>query len=200
LATLKQLRQNNTLRASDTLLVYYTGHGVWARGGHVLTMAHGELYRSDLLQAMDQGGARLRILLTDCCSSAGRPVSRGHHRDDADNNRVPSPALASGHSDGRTTRDLLLRCEGTIDITAAQPGTPAFGNPQVGGHFTVLLTKLLRAPVPEVDSNGDGRVDWDEVVPRLQRDTQGQTAYVFSTDEPSPFITGPLRFVTGPLR
>src|SRR5438128_7930348 len=57
---------------NDTLVFYYSGHGGYhGKNGHfmALTLGHQQLYRNDILQAMDAKNPRLKVLLTDCCAN-----------------------------------------------------------------------------------------------------------------------------------
>ena len=62
----------------DTLLFYFTGHGAADDRGHYLSLAQGPLYRSDLLRQLQAKGARLTVLLTDCCNTRSDGQAFGH--------------------------------------------------------------------------------------------------------------------------
>jgi hypothetical protein len=57
------------LDADEALVFYYSGHGAYhASRGHFLAFTHGNLFRKDLLAAMQKHNPRLTVLLTDCCA------------------------------------------------------------------------------------------------------------------------------------
>jgi len=57
---------------NEALVFYYSGHGGFhGKKGHfmALTLGHQQLYRSDILKAMEAKKPRLKVLLTDCCAN-----------------------------------------------------------------------------------------------------------------------------------
>lgn len=57
---------------NETLVFYYSGHGGFhGKKGHfmALTTGHQQLYRNDILKAMDAKNPRLKVVLTDCCAN-----------------------------------------------------------------------------------------------------------------------------------
>ncbi|MBI2807881.1 MAG: caspase family protein [Planctomycetes bacterium] len=177
---------------NDTIVVLYSGHGATdPRLGHVLTLDHGRLYRKDLLNALKAKNPRLMVVLTDCCSS-GVPARA------VVNTYTPRP-LASGQvMQWSTVQSLFLRHQGLVDITAAEPGYCGKIDLQKSGSlFTNALTKILTAPnaslVSNLDKDGDGQMQWDEILPQLRaqaaqydrnqmrtRDVRPQQAYATS--------------------
>jgi len=146
------------VRPADSLLVYYAGHGAWADAGPYLRLAGGKtLPRADLAAAMRARGARLSILLTDCCSTyVGETMLYAPPRIDPD-----------------TYRDLFFRHRGFVDVTAAQRGQVAVGDTQLGGVFTQTLTGLLTTgDRTGLDADRDGIVTWTEAVAELRRGTR----------------------------
>jgi hypothetical protein len=118
-------------------------------------MSSGNFARSELRKTMEQTGAGLRVLLTNCCSNiAGF---------DPPNRRVPAAWDAFA--------DLLFKHRGTVDITAAEEGTFGWGSGSHGGLFTNTLTRLWCEPKHLLDVNSDGFVTWNEYFARLRFDT-----------------------------
>jgi hypothetical protein len=201
---LTELVQTLQIGANDSLVVYYSGHGGWhPEHGQYLAMTNGGrvLFRSDLVAAMERRACRLRVLLSDCCSSlpndeeAARRIARMGGKGGA----VPKttgpvtagPAVTATQKmkpEWRTVRDLFLKSRGTVDITAAQRGQVAWGGYMAGGAFTLTMVDLLCVPAEQLDANGNGSVEWAEFFTRLRDDagaltrgtrTSEQTAHGF---------------------
>ncbi len=142
----------------ESLLVIYSGHGgIDPVRGHFLAMRRGRLYRSDLRDALDATGARLTVILTNCCSNIEGV--------DPPMRRVPAEWAAF--------KQLFFQHCGMVDITAAEEGTFAWINNRDGGFFTLCLTRLLCEPIGTLDKDGNGFVDWTEFSVRLTDDTEG---------------------------
>lgn len=137
----------------DALLCYYAGHGAWADTGPYLRLGGGAvLPRADLMAALRARGARLTVLLSDCCSTyVGQTM-----------------LWAPPSVDPAVLRDLFYRPRGVVDVTAAQRGQVAVGDTNLGGVFTYALTTLLtQTPREALDSDKDGRVAWSEALTAL---------------------------------
>jgi hypothetical protein len=164
LAHLKGLK----VGSNEGLLFFYGGHGALdpKTRGHYFQLQDGkkgaELFRSDVLAAMRGTGAPLRVLLTDCCSSS--LSTRAQPKLD-----VKTVARGTLHP---TLRNLLFEARGEVDITAASPGTPSWGDDEQGGLFTRSLCKALLAPRDSLDLDRDGNVTWEEFFPVLRYQTE----------------------------
>jgi hypothetical protein len=161
------LRYYRDLRTGpdEALLFFYAGHGcIDPQLGQCLQpqMNHTPLVpRADIRKAMEEKGAGLVVLLTDCCST-----------------RLKAKPKVNGR---RTIKDVklhpVLRCllfqhRGTVDITAAEDGTGSFGDDQHGGVFTGALVSLLEGDLETLDRNRDGFLSWKEFFPLLARETE----------------------------
>jgi hypothetical protein len=61
--------QDLKIGAGESLVFYYSGHGVHnTKKGHLLTLNQGDLARSEVLAAMQKHKPRLAVVLTDCCA------------------------------------------------------------------------------------------------------------------------------------
>ena len=178
---------------TDTLLVYYAGHGAWADAGPYLRL-HGQvLPRADLVAAMRARGAGLSILLTDCCSTY---VGKTY-------------LFAPPTVDPDRYRDLFFRPRGFVDVTAAARGQVAVGDGNLGGVFTKALTDLLTlTPRAALDVDRDGVVSWGETVDALTRGTKdvftmlhprGLTVGGRPVGGQTPFVFGPLAAPAAPI-
>ncbi len=137
-ANLEQFRRrwaefSQGIGADDTVYVHFSGHGVIPdreTGEQVLQLcdenAISRLEWAKLIKALP---CRLKIFVTDCCSSY-----MDHDLAEGDEEVYP----------WNTVHTLLLRHEGFVDITAASPGQPAYGT-QTGGYLTInLLSDMAR--------------------------------------------------------
>jgi hypothetical protein len=163
-ATILSYYRNLATGPDEALLFYYAGHGATDPDkGHFLALQELKtepLTRADLKEAMRKKRPGLVVILTDCCSD--RYELKKKNRDIwSEEHREVNPVL----------RDLLLRHRGVVDVTAST-GNEAFGDEHQGGLFTRNLGRLLLTPVRDLDTNGDGFVDWSEFFPRLQHDTE----------------------------
>lgn len=153
--------------ANDALFFYYAGHGaIDPAKGHFLALQELDtkpLLRSDLRKAMQDKNPGLQVLLTDCCSSRFKlPDKKRKVFEEVGEAKELDPVL----------RCLFLRHRGVVDVTAASDNTAAFGDDHEGGVFTRTLGALLTSRVADLDVNGDKFVSWNEVFPRLQKDTE----------------------------
>ncbi|HJT75762.1 MAG TPA: PDZ domain-containing protein [Gemmataceae bacterium] len=147
---------------SETLLVYYSGHGGYfpAEGQAFGMDGNNLLLRSDLVRVMLEKHARLSVLLSDACNE---------YPDKSEFEAAPrAPAW-------ETLRDLLLRPRGLVDVNSVSEGEFAFGQAS-GGYFTETLADLLRQDFGKLATNKDGLLTWDELVPRLQTGAQARYA------------------------
>ena len=153
--------------ANDAVLFYYAGHGaIDPAKGHFLALQELDtkpLLRSDLRKAMQDKNPGLQVLLTDCCSSRFKlPDKKRKVIEEVGEAKELDPVL----------RCLLFRHRGVVDVTAASDNTAAFGDDHEGGVFTRTLGALLTSRVADLDANNDKFVSWNEVFPRLQKDTE----------------------------
>ena len=163
--------RNLKVGASDTIFVYFNGHGKMDkyRTHQLLFDKTKRLARDVVLEALDEKPCRLKLLITDTCSE----VSRGTHPAGGD-------YLAQyGDTEARPqfyARNLFLEHTGSLDITATSPEIrtdsdtdKAFGDAKVGGFFTYALTNAL---VPTADTNRDDFLSWEEAFAETQAGTR----------------------------
>ena len=123
---------------NDVLFVYYGGHGGMSRGKTFIYACDEKmLLRSDLEKAMKAKKSRLKILITDCCSSSidTMPSERAF-------------SLRSGNTK-KNLKTLFNNYKGFYHITAATEGEYGWGSSVGGGYFTeALISKVLTQNPP----------------------------------------------------
>ena len=163
----------------DTLLVYYTGHGMINKyGTHDLHFDPGAdmvLTRDWLAEELQAKPAGLKMLITDTSS----PKVETAETPSTSNLKVETAApftdaaqIVTRSADKYVYRKLFLEHSGFLDITAASPGQFAYGDNRIGGHFTSALVAALTFPA---DTNQDGFFSWQEVF----ADTRARTESLY---------------------
>lgn len=112
----------------DTIYVHFSGHGIIrdraADEQFLQTCDLGEISRNEWASEIEALPCRLKILITDCCSSYPEEfiVAEGSER------VIP----------WKNVYYLLMKHEGFVNITAASPGQAAYGT-DAGGFLTINL-------------------------------------------------------------
>lgn len=160
--------------SSDTLVVYYSGHGAYDKQhGHMLQASPEAAKFSDrfvtrkaVKKAMKGTGARLNVLISDCCSNQIKlkepPKMASAFK--------PSPGMIKT---SREFKSLFFAPAGFVDMSAATPGQVAIGDEMDGGYFTVCLSDYLEA-------NTRREVTW----PELYQDVRQATSKRFKKRNP----------------
>lgn len=141
----------------DVVLFYFTGHGAVDDRGHYFELAHGKLYREDVRQLLENKGARLVVLLTDCCNA----------RSDGKLMMAPAPYAERPARISPLFRALFFTSRGVVDINGSSPGESAFLTPdfeETGELPGSLFTKTLSN---YVEQNSHRALTWDTVVREL---------------------------------
>ena len=123
-------------KPNDTLLFYYTGHGAADDRGHYFALAQGPLYRDDLLNQLRGKGARLTVLLSDCCNA----------RSDGRAYLAPAPRVNEPPTITPVFQSLFFEPRGVVDVNSSSPGESAFFVPETEASKTMpgsLFTKQL---------------------------------------------------------
>ncbi len=153
-AFLMQAIEACNVRPRDILWFYFSGHGGSDDQGHYLALAKGKLPRKKLLQALQSKGAKLTLLITDCCNTRSDGyvyISPAFRPRDV---RSPTPLF----------RSLLLEQNGLVNINSSSPGESAFFTPHdpemknlPGSIFTKELIRWF-------DRNRQRSANWEELV------------------------------------
>ena len=176
---------------NDTLLIYYSGHGSNdAQDGQTLDLRPGvKVGRTGVRKAMQDTGARLCVLITDCCASGSKE---------------PFGTTAPAHSgfdysmpywNTNICRALFFRHTGFVDVTSCGPGElawsvgptdennsfsgkePTDGDVfEDGGLFTTSLLEILAMHDGELQEeklmDRQGRITWDSIKNFLAEKTE----------------------------
>ena len=159
-----QWLQNVHPAEDDIVLVYYTGLGKADTHGTqelYFLLPHGNFYRNQLVEAMEQLQCRLKILVTENGSSGPSVATSGNlgtqlHKFDVDK-VTDSPDL------GDTFTHLFIEHKGFLDLTSASEGEFSFGNNSEGGWFTLAFVKAICTPNNLDQNPQDSFVSWTEV-------------------------------------
>ncbi len=180
-----------TISPNDSLLIYYSGHGSNdANEGHMLDIKPGvKVARSKIRQAMQDTGARLCVLITDCCESGSREPFRSENRI----KQLPESTFWNNS----ICRSLFFRHTGFVDVTSCGPGELAWsigptddnnrfsgkepkdgGIFDHGGLFTTSLIEILAMHDGELKrkelTDSQGRITWDSIKDRLAEFTESR--------------------------
>lgn len=146
----------------EALLFYYSGHGALdPERGHFLQLEAGRLYRARLREAMLSRRPGLAVIVTDCCST----ILKSRDARQVLGIRKPDSLHPLAGA-------LFFRHRGVVDLTAASPGKPAFGDDTRGGFFTLALKELFSRRYHDLDSSGIGFLTWRDFFARLRLSTQ----------------------------
>ena len=161
-AQVTQWIRNLKVGPSDTVFIYFNGHGKVDRyGTHQLLFDKKgkQLARDVVLEALKEKPCRLKMLITDTCST----VTQGTH---PAGGNAPSQYGDTEVKPQFYARNLFLEHTGILNITATSPEIQtasdtdkAYADADVGGFFTYALTTAL---VPDADTNGDDFLSWEE--------------------------------------
>jgi hypothetical protein len=145
--------------ADDVVWFLYSGHGGMEEGDRLL-VTHGKMLRRGAVgDALRTTGARLRILLTDCCANEMGRIPE---------NQKLGASRAGTDRDKRLTK-LFRGYRGTVDIGSSSDFQYSFG-----GVFTpTLIEEVLLSKTPET---------WASVFEETQRITMKRADGAMSED------------------
>ena len=150
---------DETINSQDTILFYYSGHGIPDADGDVY-LASSEInpkkpYKNgfsfgELTKMMNRSNSTRVVTILDCCYSGAAKVSKGNEDD----------ASTIGTAAIENKSRLLKQGEGKCILSASQAFQEAYGK-KTGDHsiFTYYLLQGLKKNEKAVDVNGNVTVD-----------------------------------------
>lgn len=165
----------NTIQTEkdDVIFYYFSGHGLMENGKtFMLTADEQNLSRDKVASMIGSKSARLKMLISDCCSNAidGIAVAKSINRS--------GQKIDSGEFDP-IYKDLFLGYEGTMHLNAATEGEFAYSDGIHGGFFTYHLIKegLIKKPINNwTDIFNDAKDKTSQMFMRMDAETKAQLA------------------------
>lgn len=159
---------------NDIVIFYYSGHGYSfeqdknqaypqfdLRQSRFEDITVATLNESEVLNMIKAKGARLNIILADCCNS-----NLGLIKPEGKNFALTAKSLLSW--DGAYCYDLFMKTKGSVIATAAKKGQFAYGNTDVGGYFTSNFVTALEKYLSKFQKTTP---TWDEIINETQTTT-----------------------------
>ncbi len=177
--------QDRNVKPKDTLLFYYSGHGLLdSHGDHYFATSaldpfepdiHGIPF-DDLGKMMNRSYSQKIVAVLDCCYSGDAPIGKGGDEEDAAN---------AGRKALDEKSNMLDLGEGKCILAASQPRQKAFQIAQKDHSlFTYYLIEGLRGNEESVNNNG-----------YVTADSLGRYAYdkIMSMPPEERFLQKPIR-------
>lgn len=148
--------QNLKAADNDVILFAYTGHGfrfdnqtdkypnIDLSASNYDDITKNYLALSDIYNAISSKGARLNLILSDCCNT---PIGREAPMINA--NTLYS--RANSNFDINRLRTLFLESKGNVLATAASPGEASWCS-QSGGFFLLSMIESLRSQISPLET------------------------------------------------
>ncbi|HQW93157.1 MAG TPA: caspase family protein [Ferruginibacter sp.] len=166
---------------NDIVVFYYTGHGfrkpkdnrrppyIDLRVDYKKSYMENSLSMDDIFTAIKSKGARLNLVLSDCCNALVTST----------NPLADPPAAKKGFGMSWSTqncRDLFLNATPTsILATAAEPGQLATSNKKFGGFFSYFF----RSSVESHFSFFKNKVRWEDVFEETKKQTKYKADHTY---------------------
>lgn len=169
--------RNVNANSDDTIFFFYSGHGAFdsVAGQYFALASQEQVFRSEVLTAMQSTSARLSILISDCC----------YNQADVEPARRP-PLAARGQVEIKGVRPLIeklfFETKGVVDITASEKGTYGFIYPKEtreengvskGSVFTWNLCKKMNAEM-------FASKNWEQIFELVRDETNKDYQQVFA--------------------
>lgn len=169
----------------DIVIFFYSGHGVHAKAdaGNLpqMCLKYGGYQEKNFVpvrvvkEVLSQRGARLNLIVTDCCNNISSSVSaKGLFADKA------NTSLTLGSEDIKNLRKLFFDKKGTVVMTSSKKGQVSLCDRRGGSFFTNVF-------IEAIDRVKDGLVaaDWNQFSNDVKKETLSRTAQVVR-ESPEP--------------
>ncbi len=160
--------------ADDIVVFYYSGHGYSfeqdknqpypqfdLRQSRFEDITVATLNESEVYNMIKAKGARLNIILADCCNS-----NLGLLKPEGKNFALTAKSLLSW--DGNYCYNLFMKSKGSVIATAAKKGQFAYGNTDVGGYFTSNFVTALEKYLSKFQNTTPS---WEQIITEAQTTT-----------------------------
>ncbi len=151
----------------DVVFIYYGGHGGMVSKTDrrtYLYLTNGELYRTDLEAAVKSHSCRLKIIVTDACSSY--PVRQSQAQ-------VQAFGVSTVSSrQNAMIKNLFGQHEGLLHVNGASEGQYGWSDASRNGQGSFFTRSFITAIDHKNYKGGDGFVEWKEVFELARRTTQ----------------------------
>jgi hypothetical protein len=159
------------------LVFYYSGHGFrWSDQTDpypMLDMRYSDYTKignntsialSELSKYLSGKGARLNLILSDCCNS------------DVGRNQLTNTTFMAGRSfqgaEVEKLKSLFLSARGTLIMTGSSPGEYSWCNIN-GGFFTLSFIQALKE---EIGYMREGKPSWEQIAQTAAKATKNKAA------------------------
>lgn len=163
--------------SNDIVVFYYSGHGFrWSdqtdaypqmdirASPYTKLSAETTLSVSSVYNLLDKKGARLNMVITDCCNS------------DIGINKMTETSFLAGRSYQtphiEKLQKLFLATKGNLIVTSSQAGEVSWSNSVNGGFFTL---SFLQAFHEEISYLKTQEPSWDNILRKSQANTVNKT-------------------------
>lgn len=172
-----QVLNGLTPSSNDIVIFYYSGHGFrWSdqtdaypqmdirASPYTKLTAETTISVSSVYNLLEKKGARLNIVITDCCNS------------DIGINKMTESSFLAGRSyqtpEVEKLQKLFLATKGNIIITSSSAGQVSWSNSVNGGFFTL---SFLQAFHEEISYLKTQEPSWDNILKKSQANTVQKT-------------------------
>lgn len=164
-------------RPDDIVIFYYSGHGVHAAADPAnlpqMCLKYDGYEQEKFVpvrvvkEMLSKRGARLNLIVTDCCNNVSRMVSAKDLF--ADSGKSP---IVKRDINDQNFRKLFMDKKGTVILTSSKKGQVSIcdPNPKNGSHFTIAFLETM-------DRVGIGEIspDWNQLANKVKQATLQRT-------------------------
>ena len=163
--------------SNDIVIFYYSGHGFrWSdqtdaypqmdirASAYTKLSAETTLSVSAVYNLLDKKGARLNIVITDCCNS------------DIGINKMTETSFLAGRSyqtpQIEKLQKLFMATKGNLIVTSSSAGQVSWSNSVNGGFFTLSFLQAFHEEISYLKTQDPS---WDNILKKSQTNTVNKT-------------------------